>query len=840
MAVACLGLAALGAAGTVVHAQTNEWTWMSGSKTILSSGVYGELGVPATGNVPGTRDGATSWTDPSGRFWLFGGVTIDAVPLQQRSLNDLWEFDPSTNEWTWIKGSSSPSNCDPSGCFLPGMASSLGSFAPGNSPGGRFGAAGWTDSNGNLWLFGGSGFGISGGGRLSDIWEFKPSIGEWAWMGGPATNGFDVNGVPGVYGTLGISAPGNFPGGRTGESTWTDKDGNFWLFGGYGVDSAGSVGYLNDLWRYDPSTNEWAWMGGGNRIPVLSGGNLGQYGTLGVPGAGNIPGGRQNASAWTDRGNKFWLFGGDGYDARGTLSELNDLWQFDLSTDQWTWIGGSNEPVCGTYFCGERGVRGTLGVPASENSPSGRNGASNWLDTDGNFWLFGGQGMDVDGNLGYLNDLWYLNPATLQWTWMGGYVSSSGCMTYMDTITITYCGGYSGVYGQLDVSAIGNLPGSREFASTWTDKSGGLWLFGGLGFDANYFIYGQQNLLGDLWEYQPSISTLPPAVTPEFSIPGGTYTSGGLLAIYNGMANATLYYTTDGTMPTAASTPYHQPFMVASSKIVRAIALAPGYPTSAVSSAIYNFNLWTDPPTFSPPAGTYSSIQTVTISDGIPNSRIYYTTDGTTPGPNSPLYTGPITVSHTETLQASAEADLYAMSTVASATYTINLPPTFTLGASPGSLAISSGGHGTVSLMVTPANGFNSAVSFACSGLPTGASCSFNPATVTPAGSAVTTTLTIGAQTLGMVARNESTPLWPGSALVAAVCLFGWKKRRRVLTLVLVVAALAGLGLVSGCGSGGGSSTTTPPTRTPVTSTVTVTATSGSIQKAAQVTLTVD
>jgi len=44
------------------------------------------------------------------------------------------------------------------------------------------------------------------------------------------------------------------PGARNSISSWIDSSGNLWLFGGYGYDSTGNVGYLNDLWQYDPST----------------------------------------------------------------------------------------------------------------------------------------------------------------------------------------------------------------------------------------------------------------------------------------------------------------------------------------------------------------------------------------------------------------------------------------------------------------------------------------------------------------------------------------------------------------------------------------------------------
>ena len=77
-------------------------------------------------------------------------------------------------------------------------------------------------------------------------------------------------------------------------------------------------------------------------------------------------------------------------------------------------------------------------------------------------------------------------------------------------------------------------------------------------------------------------------------------------------------------------------------------------------------------PTFSPAAGTYSGAQSVTISDATSGATIYYTTNGTTPTTSSTKYTGPITVSSTETLQAIAVATGDANSAVASAAYTID------------------------------------------------------------------------------------------------------------------------------------------------------------------------
>ena len=77
-------------------------------------------------------------------------------------------------------------------------------------------------------------------------------------------------------------------------------------------------------------------------------------------------------------------------------------------------------------------------------------------------------------------------------------------------------------------------------------------------------------------------------------------------------------------------------------------------------------------PIFTPGSGAYTSPQSVTISDATPGATIYYTTNGTTPSTSSTQYTGAITVSSTETIEAIAVASGYSNSAAASATYTIS------------------------------------------------------------------------------------------------------------------------------------------------------------------------
>jgi hypothetical protein len=76
-------------------------------------------------------------------------------------------------------------------------------------------------------------------------------------------------------------------------------------------------------------------------------------------------------------------------------------------------------------------------------------------------------------------------------------------------------------------------------------------------------------------------------------------------------------------------------------------------------------------PTFSPGSGTYTTAQSVTIKDTTPNASIYYTTNGTTPSTGSTLYTGPIQVATSKTIEAVALAPGFSQSADGFASYTI-------------------------------------------------------------------------------------------------------------------------------------------------------------------------
>ncbi len=360
-----------------------EWTWVSGANTGGEVGVYGTEGTASASNVPGHRSNASGWADASGNLWIFGGDgTAFAGPTDL--YNDLWKY--SGGEWTWVSGSNQFN--------VAGTYGTEGTAAAANVPGARNDALTWTDTSGNLWLFGGSGLDSVGTSVVSmnDLWKFSASGGQWTWMGGS-----NVGGKAGTYGTQGTAAAGNIPGARNHSCSWSDKAGNFWLFGGSGFDSAGTSGVLNDLWKYNPGSGQWTWVSGSNLAA-----QKGVYGTKGTPAAANAPGGRYLPACWADAAGNLWIFGGYGVDSTGFGNWLNDMWEY--SNGEWTWVDGPD-------VADQLATYGTEGTPATGNLPGARYLASWWADPSGNFWLFGGFGYwTVANSASNLNDMWEYIP----------------------------------------------------------------------------------------------------------------------------------------------------------------------------------------------------------------------------------------------------------------------------------------------------------------------------------------------------------------------------------------------------------------------------------------------
>jgi hypothetical protein len=269
-----------------------KWTWVAGSDTADIAPVYGTKGTAAVLNTPGGRSRALAWIDSSDNFWLFGGRNAAG-----NQLNDLWKFDGT--QWTWVAGDNTPNS-----------AGVFGSAA--DEPGARQDSVAWIDANDNLWLYGGYGYdGFGTQSDLNEMWKFNGT--KWLEMSGSNQGDF-----PAAYGTLGVTVPGNDPGGREDAVGWVDAQGNMWLFGGT---SGHDVNELNDLWKFDGQF--WTWIAGADTAD-----SVGVYGTKGKAKATNMPGARDSAIAWRTANGELRMFGGWGFGASGSASNMNDFWRY--------------------------------------------------------------------------------------------------------------------------------------------------------------------------------------------------------------------------------------------------------------------------------------------------------------------------------------------------------------------------------------------------------------------------------------------------------------------------------------------------------------------------------
>jgi hypothetical protein len=183
-------------------------------------------------------------------------------------------------------------------------------------------------------------------------------------------------------------------------------------------------------------------------------------------------------------------------------------------------------------------------------------------------------------------------------------------------------------------------------------------------------------------EFQVSVFGLlngqQPAATPVISPASQSFNPSVSVTITDSTPGAQIFYTTDGSTPTTASTKYNTgtAINVTTTTTINAIATAPNFLQSPVATATYTLVTQAAMPSFSPAPGSYTTAQSVTITSTTPNAKIYYTTNNTVPSPGAAgttLYSTPVSISATTTLQAIATATNLTNSPVASGVYTIDI-----------------------------------------------------------------------------------------------------------------------------------------------------------------------
>mgnify|MGYP006271802069 CR=1 FL=1 len=350
---------------------------------------------------------------------------------------------------------------------------------------------------------------------------------QWAYMGGPkasirpSDNPDSVLDLCGHYPPApGVVDTAAWPRWRLEAATWTDAEGDLWLFGGKGYylcsaeDEAnqGSI-VLNDLWEYRVSEGRWHWHGGKRHYA-----NQGAPGPLDRFSEQGWPSPRYAALHWKDAQGRFWLYGGAGYPNPYNFAHYADLWCYDPALGQWSRRSGgrSGANPCPQYarrnqahpgnHPGGRSLKnyGTNRQQHSQHGlPSNRHV---WVDDQGRVWMYGAKGMVNYNVLPYeplcegasylrfsesMADLWRLDPETGLWTWLEGGPDLSRRARYQPS-------------GR-------SHPGASLPLFTWIDRQGRLQMLRTAAPVANGPLYGDptnptayedfpQN---DRWAYDP-------------------------------------------------------------------------------------------------------------------------------------------------------------------------------------------------------------------------------------------------------------------------------------------------------------------------------------------------
>ena len=416
-----------------------------------------------------------------------------------------------------------------------GSYGTIGMASLTNKPPGLYEAIEWTDSQNNFWFYGGQ----TNGYWFNNLWKYNVNANKWTWVKGFGS----VADVKPVYGIKGVSAMQNTPGERCESQSWTDNDGNLWLFGGISYEDTGLGCVYNDLWKYSVATNMWTWMRG-DTLPIC-GWVVKHYGIRGVEDSlNNPPSMDERDITWYDN-NNLWMLDYNGC-----------LWRYRIQTNNWIWMKGDTNGIA---------VFGLKGVAGPDVSPGNNNYAyTRWKDSKGNFWLFyadnsfnfkhifkyeiltnmwtwewgdtlqstvsfygdtlcdykfegreenvvpfsrlearacwidncdnlwlmGGKGID-HSLLGDFSDLIYFDTHIFKWIWAGNDTTHS----------------YNAVYGTMGLSSPLNKPAARSGGIPFKDADGNLWLYGGIK------AVGSEVYYGDLWRYSMD-NGCPPCITP--------------------------------------------------------------------------------------------------------------------------------------------------------------------------------------------------------------------------------------------------------------------------------------------------------------------------------------
>lgn len=466
----------------------------------------------------------------------------------------------TSGSWTWVSGDSFRDRSN-----IYSIRGSKGIGSPTNKISGSksFTSFCWKDAEDKVWLLGPSLNPSTGFFDSLEVWSYNSGSNQWTWEAGydikiPVDGSAPLSMKNQLYIVLNDDAFSNRYG------SWEDNIGNLWF-----ITKCYNASSLHNLIvKFDIKTL---------RLEIVSFNpvNSPSYGTLHQASSTNWPKVTEYPAGIWVHNSKVYIFGGSSLSqSLSSLNYPNELWDYNMSTNQWTWHGGDS---LGSYY--DFGIKS---VSSASNRPLGRlNNPTRWTKGD-HLYLFGGARQSPNGKFDTIyNDIWKYNVNTQLWTWVNGdsVPNSEGsyptktCNTtdghsppkscFGGSLSNGICNNsfwyYSGIegqvyeekqsdqrhirsdlwlynpdlnqwkwidglrsdssynYGQKNVTTNSNRPPSRFYPLMWADNQDRLHILGGRAtkiWDTDYqlLLYAGN----DLWRYDPDYSCINSSLSEKF------------------------------------------------------------------------------------------------------------------------------------------------------------------------------------------------------------------------------------------------------------------------------------------------------------------------------------
>lgn len=178
-----------------------------------------------------------------------------------------------------------------------------------------------------------------------------------------------------------------------------------------------------------------------------------------------------------------------------------------------------------------------------------------------------------------------------------------------------------------------------------------------------------ETFVSDIGRAAFSFKVSSPLITPST----GKYGLDQIVSINNSTDYSAIYYTTDGSNPSSASSLYVTPLTVSKPVTIKAVAYRYGWSYSETIQA--NFSFQPDSPNFYPAGGIYDSTFDMIISPLIVGSGIFFTDDDSTPDATKTQFTAPVPITSSKMVKTVAVKEGMETSIVNMADYVLKAAP---------------------------------------------------------------------------------------------------------------------------------------------------------------------